>query len=106
MFGTEGIEVIYTKTMEGGRIQPTINNLIQNVKKQRQEIYKLNEYLLTTKGKQRINFKSKHLERNMIERRRRPKLRHHNRTTNNGEGRVGTGTRRNALETRGVTGGA
>jgi zona occludens toxin (predicted ATPase) len=61
MFGSEGIEVIYAKTVEEGRIQPTINNLIQNVKKQRQEIYKLNEYLISNKGKSRSNYKSKTL---------------------------------------------
>jgi hypothetical protein len=59
MFGSEGIEVIYAKTLEEGRIQPTINNLIQNVKKQRQEIYKLNEYLISNKVKSKGNYQSK-----------------------------------------------
>lgn len=58
MFGSEGIEVIYAKTVEEGRIQPTINNLIQNVKKQRQEIYKLNEYLISNKVKSKSKYKS------------------------------------------------
>lgn len=67
MYGTEGIEVMYTKTVEEGRIQPTINNLIQNVKKQRQEIYKLNEYLLKTKPKSKKNYSSKNIFNLVIE---------------------------------------
>ena len=55
----EGLEMMYAKTVEDGRVQPTINNLIINVKRQRQEIYKLNEYLISNKSKSRVDRTSK-----------------------------------------------
>jgi hypothetical protein len=53
MFERESIDMLMSKTVQESKIQPTINEMIHNIRKQKEDLIQMNQFLNRNKFKRK-----------------------------------------------------